>query len=143
MNKFITAGVAGVLYFLAAGLPEVQNPGDSQGLAMKQAAIVPIAAFTASGVGADVRLLRIPSQPERIEHFYFTFGRAVSRPERIRKVADESRRRLRLEAIDLFYQHRVDTEVPSEDVAGSHPNCVKQAQRRPASTSWMTDIRKN
>ena len=42
-----------------------------------------------------------------------------SRPERIREVADASLRRLRVEAIDLFYQHRVDPEVPIEDVAGT------------------------
>lgn len=42
-----------------------------------------------------------------------------SRPERIKQVAEESLKRLRVEAIDLFYQHRVDPEVPIEDVAGA------------------------
>ncbi len=42
-----------------------------------------------------------------------------SRPEHIREVAEASLRRLRVDAIDLFYQHRVDPEVPIEDVAGS------------------------
>jgi aryl-alcohol dehydrogenase-like predicted oxidoreductase len=42
-----------------------------------------------------------------------------SRPESIRRVADASLKRLRLETIDLFYQHRVDPEVPIEDVAGA------------------------
>jgi aryl-alcohol dehydrogenase-like predicted oxidoreductase len=42
-----------------------------------------------------------------------------SRPERIREVAEASLRRLRVECIDLFYQHRVDNEVPIEDVAGT------------------------
>jgi aryl-alcohol dehydrogenase-like predicted oxidoreductase len=42
-----------------------------------------------------------------------------SRPERIREVADASLKRLRVDAIDLFYQHRVDTDVPIEDVAGA------------------------
>jgi aryl-alcohol dehydrogenase-like predicted oxidoreductase len=42
-----------------------------------------------------------------------------SRPEQIRRVADASRRRLGVEAIDLFYQHRVDPAVPIEDVAGA------------------------
>jgi aryl-alcohol dehydrogenase-like predicted oxidoreductase len=41
-----------------------------------------------------------------------------SRPEQIRRVAEESLKRLRVEAIDLFYQHRVDPDVPIEDVAG-------------------------
>jgi aryl-alcohol dehydrogenase-like predicted oxidoreductase len=42
-----------------------------------------------------------------------------SRPERIREVADASLKRLGVDAIDLFYQHRVDTDVPIEDVAGA------------------------
>ena len=42
-----------------------------------------------------------------------------SRPEHIRKVADESLGRLGIETIDLFYQHRVDPNVPIEDVAGA------------------------
>src|SRR5579864_1684313 len=40
-----------------------------------------------------------------------------SRPERIRHVAEESLKRLRTDRIDLFYQHRVDPDVPMEDVA--------------------------
>ena len=49
-------------------------------------------------------------------------GRMVgldSRPDQIRRVAEASLKRLRTEAIDLFYQHRVDPEVPIEDVAGA------------------------
>jgi len=49
-------------------------------------------------------------------------GRAVgldSRPDQIRQVADASLRRLRTDRIDLFYQHRVDPDVPIEDVAGT------------------------
>jgi aryl-alcohol dehydrogenase-like predicted oxidoreductase len=42
-----------------------------------------------------------------------------SRPERIRQVADEALQRLRTDRIDLFYQHRVDPDVPIEDVAGT------------------------
>jgi aryl-alcohol dehydrogenase-like predicted oxidoreductase len=42
-----------------------------------------------------------------------------SRPERIRLVADEALKRLRTDRIDLFYQHRVDPNVPIEDVAGT------------------------
>src|SRR6202042_400568 len=41
-----------------------------------------------------------------------------SRPEHIKEVAEASLRRLKVEAIDLFYQHRVDPDVPIEDVAG-------------------------
>jgi aryl-alcohol dehydrogenase-like predicted oxidoreductase len=42
-----------------------------------------------------------------------------SRPEQIKRVADASLKRLRVEAIDLFYQHRPDPDVPIEDVAGA------------------------
>jgi len=42
-----------------------------------------------------------------------------SRPENIKRVADASLRRLKVDAIDLFYQHRVDLAVPIEDVAGA------------------------
>jgi len=46
-------------------------------------------------------------------------GALNSRPEHIKAVADASLRRLRVESIDLFYQHRVDPNVPIEDVAGA------------------------
>lgn len=55
-----------------------------------------------------------------------------SRPERIRQVAEESLKRLRSEAIDLFYQHRVDPNIPVEDVAG--PNRVIRHVRRACSS---------
>src|SRR5687768_17694724 len=42
-----------------------------------------------------------------------------SRPEHIKEVADASLKRLKVDVIDLFYQHRVDTDVPIEDVAGA------------------------
>jgi len=42
-----------------------------------------------------------------------------SRPENIKRVADASLKRLKLDVIDLFYQHRVDLDVPIEDVAGA------------------------
>jgi aryl-alcohol dehydrogenase-like predicted oxidoreductase len=48
-----------------------------------------------------------------------------SRPERIKQVAEESIKRLRVEAIDLFYQHRVDPEVPIEDVAGAVKDLIQ------------------
>ena len=48
-----------------------------------------------------------------------------SRPENIRKVAEESLKRLRIEAIDLFYQHRVDPNVPIEDVAGAVKDLIQ------------------
>lgn len=53
-----------------------------------------------------------------------------SRPERIRQVADDSLRRLRTEAIDLFYQHRVDPDVPIEEVAGTVGELVQAGKVR-------------
>jgi aryl-alcohol dehydrogenase-like predicted oxidoreductase len=51
-----------------------------------------------------------------------------SRPERIRQVADASLKRLRTDVIDLFYQHRVDTNVPIEDVAGTVKGLIQQGK---------------
>jgi aryl-alcohol dehydrogenase-like predicted oxidoreductase len=48
-----------------------------------------------------------------------------SRPEHIKQVAEASLKRLRIETIDLFYQHRVDPEVPIEDVAGTVKDLIK------------------
>ncbi|MEB3371636.1 aldo/keto reductase [Saccharopolyspora mangrovi] len=53
-----------------------------------------------------------------------------SRPEQIRRVADESLRRLGIDVIDLFYQHRVDPEVPIEDVAGTVAELVEAGKVR-------------
>ncbi len=53
-----------------------------------------------------------------------------SRPEHIRKVAEESLKRLRIETIDLFYQHRVDPEVPIEDVAGTIKDLITEGKVR-------------
>ncbi|MGO9379243.1 MAG: aldo/keto reductase [Dissulfurispiraceae bacterium] len=51
-----------------------------------------------------------------------------SRSERIRQVADESLRRLKSESIDLFYQHRVDPNVPIEDVAETVRDLIRQGK---------------
>jgi len=51
-----------------------------------------------------------------------------SRPERIRQVADEALKRLRTDRIDLFYQHRVDPNVPIEDVAGTVKDLIQQGK---------------
>ncbi|MFN8240462.1 MAG: aldo/keto reductase, partial [Bacteroidales bacterium] len=53
-----------------------------------------------------------------------------SRPENIRKVAEASIRRLRVECIDLFYQHRVDPDVPIEDVAGTVQHLIREGKVR-------------
>jgi aryl-alcohol dehydrogenase-like predicted oxidoreductase len=53
-----------------------------------------------------------------------------SRPAHIREVAEASLKRLRVETIDLFYQHRVDPEVPIEDVAGAVRDLIKAGKVR-------------
>jgi aryl-alcohol dehydrogenase-like predicted oxidoreductase len=51
-----------------------------------------------------------------------------SRPGRIRQVADEALERLRTDRIDLFYQHRVDPQVPMEDVAGTVKDLIREGK---------------
>jgi aryl-alcohol dehydrogenase-like predicted oxidoreductase len=51
-----------------------------------------------------------------------------SRPEHIKQVADASLKRLEIDVIDLFYQHRVDPEVPIEDVAGAVKDLIKEGK---------------
>ncbi|MCU0487169.1 MAG: aldo/keto reductase [Anaerolineales bacterium] len=53
-----------------------------------------------------------------------------SRPEQIRRVAEASLKRLRVEVIDLFYQHRPDPDVPMEDVAGAVKDLIQQGKVR-------------
>ena len=53
-----------------------------------------------------------------------------SRPEQIRKVADASLKRLKVESIDLFYQHRVDPSVPIEEVAGAVRGLIAEGKVR-------------
>ena len=53
-----------------------------------------------------------------------------STPEHIREVADASLKRLRIETIDLFYQHRVDPNVPIEDVAGAVSDLIQEGKVR-------------
>ena len=51
-----------------------------------------------------------------------------SRPEHIKQVAEGSLKRLRVDAIDLFYQHRVDPDVPIEDVAGAVKDLIREGK---------------
>ena len=55
-------------------------------------------------------------------------GGLDSRPERIRQAAEGSLKRLRVDALDLFYQHRVDPDVPIEDVAGAVKDLIAQGK---------------
>ena len=67
-----------------------------------------------------------------------------SRPEQIRRVADASLKRLGIDVIDLFYQHRVDPDVPIEDVAGTVGELVEAGKVRHfgLSEASATTIRK-
>src|SRR6266545_2144013 len=51
-----------------------------------------------------------------------------SRPQHIRQVAEASLKRLRIDVIDLFYQHRVDPDVPIEDVAGAVKDLIQEGK---------------
>ena len=53
-----------------------------------------------------------------------------SRPEHIREVAEASLKRLKVDVIDLFYQHRVDPDVPIEDVAGAVKDLIREGKVR-------------
>lgn len=55
-------------------------------------------------------------------------GKVNSRPEHIKKVAEESLRRLRIDSIPLFYQHRFDPDTPIEDVAGAIGDLIKEGK---------------
>ena len=55
-------------------------------------------------------------------------GKLNSRPENIRRVADDSLKRLKVDAIDLFYQHRLDPDVPIEDVAGTVKDLITEGK---------------
>jgi aryl-alcohol dehydrogenase-like predicted oxidoreductase len=76
-------------------------------------------------------LAPIRSQVVIATKFGFTFGShgeivgLDSRPEHVKQVAEASLKRLRIDAIDLFYQHRVDPNVPIEEVAGAVKDLIK------------------
>ena len=55
-------------------------------------------------------------------------GLANSKPEHVRRVAEASLKRLRTDSIDLFYQHRVDPDVPIEDVAGAVKELIAEGK---------------
>ena len=58
-------------------------------------------------------------------------GGLNSRPEHIKQVAEGSLKRLRVDAIDIFYQHRVDPAVPIEDVAGTVEDLIQEGKGQP------------
>ena len=91
----------------------------------------------AYGPGTNEELVGEALQPLRdrvaiATKFGFKGGHADagldSRPERIRRVAEESLARLRTDRIDLFYQHRVDPSVPIEEVAGTVKELIREGK---------------
>lgn len=68
----------------------------------------------------------------------------TSKPDNIRKAVDGSMKRLNVETIDLLYQHRIDPEVPVEDVAGTMKDLIKEGKVRyfGLSEAGPTNIRK-
>ncbi len=88
------------------------------------------------GPYTDEKLVGEALQPFRDQVKIATkFGFAIdgtvgldSRPERIKRVVEESLKRLRTDHIDLYYQHRVDPNVPIEDVAGTIKDLIKQGK---------------
>ncbi|WP_336761633.1 aldo/keto reductase [Asaia sp. VD9] len=93
----------------------------------------------AYGPGDNETLLGEALAPFRKEvviatKFGFRNGRPAdgldSHPSRIRQVAEESLKRLRTDVIDLFYQHRVDPDVPMEDVAGAVKELIWEGKVR-------------
>lgn len=67
-----------------------------------------------------------------------------SRPEHIRKVVEQSLQRLRTDYIDLYYQHRVDPNVPIEDVAGTVGDLIREGKVKywGLSEAWSATIRR-
>lgn len=64
----------------------------------------------------------------KIVNGVYEHGKLDSTPQNIRKVAEESLKRLRVESIELFYQHRFDPEVPIEDVAGTVKDLIREGK---------------
>jgi aryl-alcohol dehydrogenase-like predicted oxidoreductase len=127
--------------FGCMGLSYGYGPAADRGAAIKliRAAVERGVTFfdTAEAYGANEELVGEALAPFRdrvviATKFGFRNGDAHagldSRPERIREVAEQSLKRLKLERIDLFYQHRTDPNVPIEDVAGAVQGLIKQGK---------------
>jgi aryl-alcohol dehydrogenase-like predicted oxidoreductase len=116
MIPIIRAAVErGVTFFDTA---EVYGPFKNEELVGEALAPVRDQVVIATKFGHDIN----PAQPRS--------SGVNSRPERIRQVAEESLKRLRTDVIDLFYQHRVDPNVPIEDVAGTVKELIQQGKVR-------------
>jgi aryl-alcohol dehydrogenase-like predicted oxidoreductase len=105
----------GVTFFDTA---EVYGPFANEELVGEALAPVRGQVVIATKFGHDIN----PAEPRR--------SGVNSRPEHIKEVAEASLRRLRTDVIDLFYQHRVDPNVPIEDVAGAVKDLVQEGKVR-------------
>ena len=91
-----------------------------------------LASETSDAQGSSTPSLKIPASHKRFIATKFGFENGVpaqgtnSKPERIRAVAEASLKRLRIEVIDLFCQHRVDPNVPMEDVTGTVKDLIRE-----------------
>jgi aryl-alcohol dehydrogenase-like predicted oxidoreductase len=116
MIPIIRAAVEhGVTFFDTA---EVYGPFTNEELVGEALAPFRGQVVIATKFGHDIN----PAEPRR--------SGVNSRPEHIKQVAEASLKRLRIEVIDLFYQHRVDPNVPIEDVAGAVKELIQQGKVR-------------
>ena len=108
INVIRTAHERGVTFFDTA---EVYGPYTSEDLVGEALAPIRDQVAIATKFGFDIEA-----------------GGLNSRPEHIKKVVENSLKRLRTDRIDLYYQHRVDPKVPIEDVAGAIKDLIKEGK---------------
>lgn len=127
------------LGFGCMGLSFPNAPTKEQSIQLIRSAVERGITFfdTAQGYGDNELLVGEALEPFKNEvviatKFGFKDGNVKlgldSRPENIKAVAEASLKRLRIDAIDLFYQHRLDPNVPIEDVAGAVKDLVQQGK---------------
>ncbi len=127
------------LGFGAMGLSFPNAPAKEENIKLIRSAVECGITFfdTAEGYGENELLVGEALEPFRNEvkiatKFGFKEGKMLlgldSRPENIKAVAEASLKRLRTDAIDLFYQHRFDPNVPIEDVAGTVKDLIQQGK---------------
>jgi aryl-alcohol dehydrogenase-like predicted oxidoreductase len=118
MTKLIRAAVErGVMFFDTA---QVYGPFTNEELVGEALAPVRDQVVIATKFGWDLEGFKVDDRPEGLD----------SRPETIRRSVDDSLQRLRVETIDLLYQHRVDPNVPIEDVAGAVKELIEDGKVR-------------
>lgn len=139
-RKLGTSGLeVSALGFGAMGLSFPNAPTREENIQLLRAAVEHGITFfdTAQGYGDNELIVGEALEPFRKEvviatKFGFRDGKMMlgldSRPENIKAVAEASLKRLKTDVIDLFYQHRVDPNVPIEDVAGTVKDLIQQGK---------------